>query len=115
MPTDETTDDQRTTNGRPTTNLEREKGRKGEGENPKNYSDKASGSKLSKHGRMVAKRFETSLNTQWVNDAGKWVNRIKSNLSKCERVVAEVENAAKEHRIDTTPAQYAEDTWKRFK
>jgi hypothetical protein len=49
-----------------------------------------------------------------VNDAGRWIGRIKNEFSKAERVIAEVENAEKENRIDTTPAQFAEDTWKRF-
>jgi hypothetical protein len=40
---------------------------------------------------------------QWVNDAGKWVNRIKANFGKTERVTAEIESAAKEGRIKTTP------------
>ena len=33
---------------------------------------------------------------------------------KCERVIAEVESAAKEGRIRTTPAQYSEQIWKEF-
>lgn len=76
-------------------------------------SDKVS--KLSKSGLGTAQRFEDALTDQWVNDAGKWVNRIKSNENKAMRVVAEVENAAKEGRIDSTPAQYAEQIWKEFK
>jgi len=59
--------------------------------------------------------MEAALGDGWVNDAGKWVNRIKANARKCERVVAEVENAAKEHRIRTSPAAYAERVWKEFK
>jgi hypothetical protein len=70
---------------------------------------------LSKKFRPTAKRFEDCLNSQWVNDAGKWVNRIKSNLEKSERVVAEIESAIKESRIKTTPAQYAEQIWKEFR
>lgn len=70
--------------------------------------------KLSPWQKELADRIESALGAQWVNDAGKWIGRIKSNPRKCERVVAEVELAAKESRIKTTPAQFAEDTWKRF-
>jgi len=63
----------------------------------------------------IALRFEKALNSQWINDAGKWVNRIKAESGKCERVIAEVENAAIERRIQTSPAQYAEQIWKEFK
>jgi hypothetical protein len=49
-----------------------------------------------------------------VNDAGKWVNRIKSKPNKVERVIAEVESAIKEKRIKQSPAQYAEQIWKEF-
>lgn len=64
--------------------------------------------------KTVADRFESALSEQWVNDAGKWVNRIRADLGKCDRVVAEVESAIKEGRINTTPAQYAEQIWKEF-
>ena len=64
--------------------------------------------------RPTAERFEKSLGAQWVNDAGKWVNRIKAHHSKCERVVAELESAIRESRIKTSPAQYAEQIWKEF-
>ena len=63
----------------------------------------------------IAARFEAALNSEWINDAGKWINRIKTNPAKSERVIAEVESAAKESRIKTTPARYAEQTWKEFK
>ena len=43
-----------------------------------------------------------------------WLQRAESNLGKLERVVADTEAAAKEGRIKTTPARYAEDAWKRF-
>jgi hypothetical protein len=59
-------------------------------------------------------RIESALGVQWVNDAGKWVNRIKTHFGKTERVTAEVESAVKESRIKTTPAQYAEQIWKEF-
>lgn len=84
----------------------------------KKNTDKASvptkTSKLSARQKELADRFEAALGAQWVNDAGKWIGRIKTESNKAERVIAEVENAAKEKRIDTTPAQFAEDTWKRF-
>lgn len=64
--------------------------------------------------RETAGRFEVALNSLWRNDAGKWVNRIRSDPDKSVRVIAEVESAIKEQRITTTSAQYAEDTWARF-
>lgn len=72
------------------------------------------GKALTGESKEVAERFEKVLGDQWVNDAGKWVNRIKSDLNKSRRVVAEVEQAIKEQRIETTPAQYAEQMWKEF-
>jgi hypothetical protein len=71
-------------------------------------------SKLSGAQRELADRFEAALGDEWVNDAGKWINRIKVNASKCERVIGEVESAAKEDRIKTTAARFAEYTWKDF-
>jgi len=65
--------------------------------------------------RETAARFEAALADQWVNDAGKWVNRLKENHGKCVRTISEVESAIKEQRIKTTPAQYAEQIWKEFK
>lgn len=88
-----------------------------------NNSDKASkpsveggsgGKPLRGHQADLAARFERALNGQWVNDAGKWVLRLRGHPEATERVLAEVENAIKEQRVTTSPAQYAEDTWKRF-
>lgn len=93
-----------------TTNLER---RSKEGRTDKAYSTKAS--KLSAWHKEIADRFESALGNEWVNDAGKWINRIKEKPLKCDRVIADVENAVKEGTVQTTPARYAEDTWKRFK
>lgn len=87
--------------------------------------------KLSIAEKEIADRFETALSHQWVNDAGKWIRRIQgvgaegttpkevadaaaAMRCKCRRVIDEVENAIKEGRIHTTPAQYAEEQWKRF-
>ena len=82
------------------------------------HNDKASAptktSKLSARQKEFADRFETALGNQWTNDAGKWIKRIKSAPGKCERVIAEVESAAKEKRIKTTPAQYGQQIWKEF-
>jgi hypothetical protein len=72
-------------------------------------------SKLSAREKELADYIEAALGVQWTNDAGKWIGRIKSAPGKYERVFAEVENAMKESRTRTTPAQYAEETWKRFK
>ncbi len=69
---------------------------------------------LSQFQKSVASRFETCLAGQWVNDAGKWIIRIRGTAAVCERLIAEVENAAKEGRIQTTPAQYSEFLWKQF-
>lgn len=70
---------------------------------------------LTKPQRETAQRFEKALSAQWVNDAGKWVNRIKAHPGKCARVIAEVESAQREKRIKQTVAQYAESIWKEFK
>jgi len=75
--------------------------------------DKAS-KKLGPTKSQLAQAFEETLTDQWINDAGKWVNRIKAETAKCERVLAEVQSAVKEQRIKTTPAQYAEQIWKEF-
>ena len=55
------------------------------------------------------------LGEQW-NDANgrKWLKRCRDERLKAERVVAEVEQASRETRINTTPAQYAEQIWKEF-
>jgi hypothetical protein len=92
-----------------TTNL---KLRAVERESHKAFSTKAS--KLSHRQKELADRIEAALGIEWVNDAGKWIGRIKTATGKCERVIADVESAAKENRIRTTPAAFAEDTWKRF-
>lgn len=70
--------------------------------------------KLSPMQKGLADRMEAVLETQWVNDAGKWINRIRGELGKSEHVIAEVENAKREGRIKTTPAQYAEHIWEEF-
>jgi hypothetical protein len=83
-----------------------------------NNSDKASvptkTNKLSARQKELADRFEATLGNQWTNDAGKWIDRIKSAPDKCGRVIAEVECAVREDRIKTSPAQYAEQIWKEF-
>jgi len=71
--------------------------------------------KLSERQKDIADKFEACLGDEWVNDAGKWIGRIKSDTGKAERVANEVANAQREGRIATTPARYAEDTWNRFK
>ena len=70
--------------------------------------------KLSNRQKKIADTLESAMGQEWTNDAGKWITRIKSNTAKAERVAAELSNAIKESRIGTTPARYAEDTWKRF-
>ncbi len=74
----------------------------------------ANGKPLNPQQGAIAIRFELALNGQWRNDSGKWINRIRSHLRLTERVIAEVESAIKEHRVKTTPAQYAQQIWKEF-
>jgi uncharacterized protein YdaU (DUF1376 family) len=63
----------------------------------------------------VAQFAESVLNGQWVNDAGKWVERIKGDADKVWRVMADVKSAVVERRVKTSPAQMAEHNWKVFK
>jgi hypothetical protein len=63
----------------------------------------------------IAALCEAVLNGQWINDAGKWIERIRENPEKVWRVMAEVKNAASEGRIKTTAGQMAEFNWKKFK
>ena len=71
--------------------------------------------KLTPEQTEVANRLQVMLGEQW-NDANgrKWLKRCKDERHKAERVVAEVEQASRETRINTTPAQYAEQVWKEF-
>ena len=71
--------------------------------------------KLTPPQKELADRMEQALGDQWVNDAGKWVNRIKDEFQKAERVIGEVENALREGRIKTTPGAYAQYIWEEFK
>jgi|ERR1017187_1441056 hypothetical protein len=83
-------------------------------ESSKNLIRQRRASFLSPSLKELADRMEAALGLQWVNDAGKWVNRIKAEPRKSERVIAEVESAVKERRINTTAAQYAENIWAEF-
>ena len=103
------TGSRRATDGQPTTNLKLKAGKQ---ESYKACSTKAN--KLSALEKELADRIESALGDQWVNDAGKWVNRIKLLPDKSERVISEVENALKERRINSKNAQYAEKIWKEF-
>ena len=71
--------------------------------------------KLTPEQTEVANRLQLMLGEQW-NDANgrKWLKRCKDERHKAERVVAEVEQASRETRINTTPAQYAEQIWREF-
>ena len=106
------TDRARAADRQPTTNLEL---KSGEQESTKAYSTTKSAKKLSFQQWGIARRIEAALGPEWVNDAGKWINRVKSHRAKCERVIAEVELASRESRINTTPARYAEQIWKEFR
>ena len=103
------TDTRRLADGQPTTNLNLKAVKP---ESYKALSTKAN--KLSAPQKKQADRIEAALGDQWVNDAGKWIDRIKVNLIKVERVISELLNAIKEGRINTTPAQYAEYIWEDF-
>lgn len=63
----------------------------------------------------VAQFGEAVLNGEWVNDAGKWIGRIKTDAEKVFRVMADVKSAKVEGRIKTTPARMAEFNWGVFK
>ena len=71
--------------------------------------------KLTPEQTEVANRLQLMLGEQW-NDANgrKWLKRCRDERLKAERVVAEVEQASRETRINTTPAQYAEQIWREF-
>ena len=71
----------------------------------------------------IADTVEEILGNEWMNDAGKWLNRITGgrgdagNAIKAEPmsvrdVFAEVADAIKHDRITGTPAAYAEFLWK---
>lgn len=91
------------------------------------YSDKASkddarqagGGKakpgLTPRQAEVAAFGEEVLNGEWVNDAGKWIGRIKLDAEKVFRVMADVKSAKVEGRVKTTPARMAEFNWGVFK
>jgi uncharacterized protein YdaU (DUF1376 family) len=83
---------------------------------PVQGSDKASdkAKKLSGGQRELAVKMENLLADGWVNDAGKWITRIRQNFRKTESVCDDLEVAVREGRVEW-PAAYAEDTWKRFK
>jgi uncharacterized protein YdaU (DUF1376 family) len=82
--------------------------------------------KLSASEKTLADMVEKILGNEWVNDAGKWLNRITGGLGddgkriaptpdKVRRVFADTARAVKDSSINTTPARYAENTWKEFK
>ncbi|MDE2102238.1 MAG: DUF1376 domain-containing protein [Patescibacteria group bacterium] len=81
---------------------------------PFHKDHKASNKPFSEIQTELTARFHRCLNGQWENDRQKWMGRISRDPQKSERVVAELENAIKESRVKTTPAQFAEDTWMRF-
>lgn len=62
----------------------------------------------------LTERFHVALNGQWENDRQKWMGRIAREEGRVDRVLREVESAIKEGRVKTSPAQYAEETWKEF-
>jgi DNA-binding Lrp family transcriptional regulator len=82
--------------------------------------------KLSASEKTLADMAEKILGNEWANDAGKWLNRITGGLGddgkriaptpdKVRRVFADTARAVKDFSINTTPARYAENTWKEFK
>jgi DNA-binding Lrp family transcriptional regulator len=70
--------------------------------------------KLSGNQKAIADDAECVLGAEWVNDAGKWMNRIRADAEKVSRVIGETKRAAIQGEIKTTPARYAEDYWKRL-
>ena len=70
---------------------------------------------FSQQQQALAATLDAELGAQWAGDREKWLARIRDDYGKAWRVVAELQSAVREHRINTTPAQYAEDTWQRFK
>jgi hypothetical protein len=65
--------------------------------------------------KELADAVEALLGREWVNDAGKWMGRIRLAPDKCRRVFAEVTDANKNGRMRTGPARYAEFTWREFR
>jgi len=65
--------------------------------------------------KLLIDRLEKCLGLEWENDRQKWMGRIIHHAGKSERVIAEIESAAKEKRISTTSARYAEQIWKEFR
>lgn len=63
----------------------------------------------------IATRYCKAFGPQWDENHLRWMARCRKESGKAERVIAEVESAIKETRINTTPAQYAEQMWKEFK
>ena len=78
-------------------------------------SSKPLGGAFTKDQTDLVSKIHKALGNEWENDRQKWMGRIKRHFDKTTRVTAELESAVKESRIKTTPAKFAEDTWKRFK
>lgn len=111
LPHAEATEAPRTKNvvpGTGTKNLDKAYSNKGE------QASTGGGKKLTGDRKALADRLEAALVDQWSNDAGKWVNRIKLNPARVERVFADFDLAKREGRVSTTPAQFLEETWQRF-
>lgn len=70
--------------------------------------------KLTTEQLNIATKFEKALAEQWEKDHLKWMKRCRINSSKADRVANELDLAIRENRISTTPAQFAEQTWKEF-
>lgn len=70
--------------------------------------------KLPQSAVELAQRGEILLGDEWINDAGKWVNRIKAKPKLVERVFSELGRALTEGDSLTTSAGYVEDLWKRW-
>ena len=81
---------------------------------PIHKDHKASVKRFTPRQTELTARLHKCLNGQWENDRQKWMSRISTFTDKAERITAEVENAIRENRIKTTPAQFAEDAWEKF-
>jgi hypothetical protein len=59
--------------------------------------------------------FEKALGSGWPNDKRKWTKRVEVDQGKCQRVLDQVNDAARLGEIDTDAARYAESQWQLFR
>jgi hypothetical protein len=82
--------------------------------------------KLSPAEKELADTVERILGDEWINDAGKWLNRITGGIGtdgklvpaepgKVRRVFSDLERAIKDDEVTKTRAGYAQYMWEQFK